>query len=148
MQGLAVLDHIEKLLTRLATDKIEQFVGKAAEGQLDLMADLNRAQLMEGVNNEDQIITPAYKPSTIKAKKKRGQPYNKVTLFWDGNFHRALKARRKGGTFELFDTDKKDADLREKYGDEIEGLTPESMQKVSQAMAPSILEQSRSYLLS
>lgn len=37
------------------------------------------------------IIRPFYKPSTIKAKLRKHQPYDRVTLKDKGNFYRRMK---------------------------------------------------------
>jgi hypothetical protein len=139
----SLLDRLEKV----ALDRIEVFVDKAATAQAGLMADLNREQLNDGIKSDGTPITPAYKPRTIEIKKRKGQPYNKVTLLDKGPFQAGIKASKKMGVFELESTDSKEEDLKEKYSEEIEGLTEENLAKVSKAMLPSLIRQTKNYLV-
>lgn len=144
--GAEKLDRLIRQMEAISSDeKLEPIVGRALDEQTDLMATLNREQLLDGERADGSTITPAYKPRTIAAKRRRGQPTNKVTLLWDGDFHHSIKASRKGGVYELDATDKKAPDLREKYGEDIEGLTDEHVAEVSHAAAPQIEVELRKY---
>lgn len=60
-----------------------------------------------------------YMPRTIKNKKKKNQPYDRVTLKDSGAFYRSMYVEVDEDGFSIEASDKKTAKLKEKYGDEI-----------------------------
>lgn len=48
-------------------------------------------QLFQGTNSKGIDIKPAYANSTIKIKRKKGLPTDRVTLFDSGDFYRSLQ---------------------------------------------------------
>lgn len=51
---------------------------------------MNAEQMYMGIKSDGEEIKPAYAESTIKAKKKKGQPYDRVTLRDTGLFHQKI----------------------------------------------------------
>src|SRR5688572_28563253 len=52
--------------------------------------DLNSAQMRAGKESTGDDIWPPYKPLTIEIKKVKGQPWEHVTLYDEGDFQRAM----------------------------------------------------------
>lgn len=138
MTGLDVLDAVEDLLVKIA-DAMPAVVADLAEEHADLMADMNREQLKEGIRSDGSKISPPYTPFTIRMKQKKGQPTTKVTLFDEGNFHAALKGKKQADGILLESDDWKREQLKEKYGNKIEGLTDENLEKLRIMLYPRIL---------
>ncbi len=71
-----------------------------------------------------------YKPSTIKAKKRKGQPTTRVTLRDTRAFHNAMYVVFDEEGFYITSSDTKTAALKAKYGDDIFRLTDENFNRV------------------
>lgn len=102
---------------------------EAAEGFNEVHKDferLNAEQMYMGKRSDGQEITPAYAPSTIERKKRKGQPFDRVTLRDTGLFHSKIIAYADN---EKIYTDS-DVDytehLVEKYTEKIFGLDRDS----------------------
>lgn len=110
----------------------------------DYILDLNRAQLNdEGVNAQGEEIADyaPYSPYTVARKKKKGQPYDRVTLRDTGKFQAGFTLVVTPKTFRITSTDSKTGALTEKYGPYIFGLTPESKdQLIQQILLPALYE--------
>lgn len=71
-----------------------------------------------------------YKPSTIKAKKRKGQPTTRVTLRDTRAFHNAMYVVFDEEGFYITSSDTKTEALRAKYGGDIFRLTRENFNRV------------------
>lgn len=92
--------------------------------------DLNQEQMYAGKNNDGSPIEPEYAESTKKYKKRRGDPQDRVTLLDKGKFYDDMKNVFSSTGVTLTSTDPKTKRLTKKYGEEIFGLTPDSLDKV------------------
>jgi len=95
-------------------------------------ADLNIEQMMEGRNSVGQRIEPEYSELTVIIKKKKGQPYDRVTLHDEGDFQRGIFMEADKFPITLTSKDHKTAELVEKYGKEIFGLDTLHLQQFNQ----------------
>lgn len=101
---------------------------------VDIIADtgpeivkLNQGQLSLGLRADGYAIEPSYSPFTIAEKKRKGQPYDKVTLKDTGAFWQSIFLG--DVSIEKFDVDASDAKtdtLIKKYGGQILGLSADS----------------------
>jgi hypothetical protein len=145
--GAEKLDKVITRLEALAGSKMEDFVENAAEENFHLMESLNRAQLMEGIRSDGSKIEPPYAIKTTHIKRAKGQPYDRVTLYDEGDYQAAIKATDVNKkVIALESSDWKAEELIAKYGPNIEGLTDENIEIASEAMLPSLEEQTRKYL--
>lgn len=71
-----------------------------------------------------------YRPSTIKAKKRKGQPTTRVTLRDTRAFHQAMYVVFDAEGFYITSADSKTAALKAKYGDDIFRLTNENFNRI------------------
>lgn len=104
---------------------------------------LNVDQLFKGINNDGSKIKPPYRPSTIKRKKKKGQPFNRVTTRDEGDFHKSIFIsydNSEDGCFELSAEDFKSQYLVRKYGKKLYGLTEESINKLRSKINDQLIE--------
>jgi hypothetical protein len=67
-----------------------------------------------------------YQPKTIEIKQIKGQPYNRVTLRDEGDFHSSFYVDFSNQGFEIKASDEKTEHLVNKYGRQILGLTDEN----------------------
>lgn len=94
------------------------------------MADLNAAQLAQGLNSDNTAIEPPYKDVTVFEKQQKSGlagVTDHVTLYNEGDHYREMYAEVDGDdAFELGSKDAKSDKLQKKYGKKIYGLTDDS----------------------
>ena len=88
---------------------------------------LNQGQLFIGRRADGHQIEPEYADITVRLKKLKGQPYDRVTLrdtgaFWDEIIVRNITAN----SYTVDDTNEKSDRLIKKYGGQILGLSKAS----------------------
>lgn len=96
----------------------------------DIIIGMVQEQLYnQGINGRNKFIADyaPYAPRTIKNKKRKGQPYDRVTLRDTGKFYNSMKLRAVRAGFGINATDPKADDLIEKYGSAILRLTNENL---------------------
>jgi hypothetical protein len=103
---------------------------------------LNKMQLQEeGINSKgEEIMSYApYSKYTIEQKKKKGQPFDRVTLFDTGRFQAGFYLEVGPSSFRISSHNGKTCSLVEKYGPYIFGLTDENkMMLVEEKFYPQI----------
>lgn len=122
-------DKIENL--EAINDSMEDILRVEIEINESLIVQMNAEyQLFEqGVTRNGVSISSyePYKPRTIREKKRKGQPTNRVTLRDEGLFHASFKVITGPIGFEIAATDWKTEDLVAKYGEQILGLTDDNL---------------------
>jgi hypothetical protein len=121
---------------------IPQIVLDLVRENEQFVINLQQGQLGEGFDSKGQQIKPSYAQSTIARKKKKGQPFNRVTLKDKGDYYKSFDIiyNESGGTFVLKATNFVRQYLVKRYGEDIEGLTPESIELVSKEIQDRLLE--------
>lgn len=95
-----------------------------------------------------------YAPITEIFKRAEGLPFDRITLYQDGDFYRSWEFIQKADSFVLrANTIKKGEegeveDLQERWGSDIIGLTNESIQELANEVLPEVISYIRSTLLS
>ena len=103
--------YVEDEIIRLNTD--EQLLGKGIDS--------------EGVRLDS--IGGGYAESTIQQKIADSLPIDRVTLFQEGDFYESFSVDVFAGGFEIVaDTVKESQDLRDRWGENLLGLTAESIE--------------------
>ena len=116
-----------------------------------LIIDMNAEnQLYEqGVNNLGVNISDymPYTDATVEFKKMKGQPYNRVTLRDEGDFHSSFYIDARETEFELKASDWKTEKLTKKYGRQILGLTDENKSELTWSYVfPGILKKGKTLI--
>lgn len=96
----------------------------------DTIVDMIHKQLYnEGINGQGESIMgyAPYRPRTIHNKKRKGQPYDRVTLKDTGAFYRSMKLKRISGGFSIVASDPKTNKLLAKYKPTVLRLTNENL---------------------
>lgn len=109
-----------------------------------LMEELNtQNQMFQGVSGQGVPIVPAYRAYTVRIKRMKGQPSNRVTLRDTGDFHRSVRAVFKDDEITMTATDPKTSDLEDKYGPDILGLNDASLSTVKDKLKPLLINSLR-----
>lgn len=107
---------------------------------------------LEGVDSKGVPllnIGGEYAPITKDLKRFEGLPFDRVTLYQDGDFYKSWEFIQKADSFVLRANTLKDGeDLQERWGSDIIGLTNESIQELAKEVLPEIIDYILSKLLS
>ena len=136
-----MLSVLENLKDKIENLPIKQFLGEAVEENEAFITDLNAEQMYKGQRADGSEIEPEYKNLTRQIKQMKGQPFDRVTLRDTGSFQRKIEIETDRDGFDIFSTDHKEKDLKEKYGNEIFGLTKESKQELKDERLKESLQQ-------
>lgn len=122
------MDKITDLISKLEDyrDNINSYLESATIEAEDTIIEMNIGQLYDsGENRDGRRITPEYAPETVKIKKQKGQPTNRVTLRDTFDWQSSFFVQYYPDGFEIKASDWKTERLTQKYGDEILGLQDE-----------------------
>lgn len=85
-----------------------------------------------------------YSDVTIEIKQAKGDPYDRVTLRDEGDFHRSFYLQIDNDKFTFDAEDWKTRELLKEYGDEIMGLTQHNIEELEKGIIlPLLMEQAR-----
>jgi hypothetical protein len=134
--------QIQKSRLENMQSKVVRALGEAVKVTTHLVEDLNAGQLNEGIDADNQSITPPYAELTEEIKKLKGQPTDKVTLKDTGTFHRSFYTAFESDGFTVDSKDELKNKLVKKYG-AILGLTDKSKQQYIDEMKETLLNKFR-----
>ena len=120
---------LQDLKAKVQNIPIEAMFQKVTQENVAVIEDKNIAQMEAGLDAHGLEIEPPYTEFTVGIKKALGQPFDRVTLKNQGDFHKGTKAEVSISGFEMTNTDSKWGKLSEKYGDVI-GLNDTSKQEL------------------
>lgn len=104
-------------------------------------------QLFRGINADGQEVAPPYRPSTVIRKMRKSQPYDRVTLRDEGDFHASFFIRYDVDQFTLDATDQKKQWLDRKYSPKIYGLTDANIGRLTGMVEARFIDEARKALL-
>lgn len=111
-----IMSTIHNLLRKWEALNIEQVYDDAIQDTATEALELQQEQMYAGKLKDGSEITPAYVPYTITKKREKGQPYDRVTLFDEGNFYRGQNVKAiGGGAAYIGSSDEKTAKIEWKY---------------------------------
>ena len=93
---------------------------------------VNKQLFEKGQDSKGSIIRPAYSPITIKLKRKKGQPTDRVTWKDTGHLHKSIKVIPKGDEVEITTDVSYAKYLFKKYGDDVLGIQEELLKEFVQ----------------
>lgn len=101
-------------------------------------------QLFEGLDSkgtELESIGGGYAASTIAIKQRKGLPFDRVTLFDEGDFYDSFRVQSGDKEFTITaNSIKSGFDLQTRWGFELLGLTSERIEEVVEFIAPKVAE--------
>lgn len=101
---------------------------------------LNIDQLYEGGIDSKGKSLGEYSPFTISVKKKKGQRTDHVTLRDTGEFYEAFFAETESWPVNIDSKDSKTEELKDRYGADIFGLTPQSTDELNDQIEQELIE--------
>jgi hypothetical protein len=101
-------------------------------------------QLFRGIDSQGQFLDDiggGYTTRTIQIKQRKGQPTDRVTLKDTGEFYKSFSVDVFRDEF-VIDAYyiKEGTDLRDRWGDDLAGLTPLSVEKLKGFILPKVRE--------
>jgi len=138
--------NIVKRTQQLNIDLVMRSLFDNEEGLKELIVQLNTQDQLfdQGINSEGvtlESIGGGYAPVTIGIKRTGGLPFNRITLFDTGEFYNSFEVRYESGGIVIdADTIKDGQDLTTRWGEDILGLTDESVTKLVFFLTPLIVE--------
>ena len=148
------MDALDKLTAKfkLAQAKQGQIINDSVRGEEGFILDMNRNEQLyaKGVTYQNKRIVPKYAPSTIRRKKKKGQPYDHVTLFDKGTWYKNFRIFYGSDNIEitaLATILRRDFSLtswlRKRYSPQIFGLTKSNMNRMRKRVLPKIIQRNK-----
>lgn len=140
------LKHIAQKAKKLNENKLLKEALSNSSIQADILELNTEEQLFDKGIDSAGISLGEYAPATIfgtvnfKGKIEKGQPIDRVTLKDTGDFYKSFKFKNGANSFTIKANDEKDGAvlLTKQYGDEILGLTNESMETLIRWLKPTI----------
>ena len=135
-------------------NKIEKFEKSTDQIIIDILKTdpvkikaLNTNQMSKGTRADGQQILPPYTAYTKRLKRAKGQPISKVTLRDTGDFYGSVSVEFRSNEFELIADDPKTQKLQRKYGQQILGLTNNSLKILIDDTKPKLIDEAKKILL-
>jgi len=130
---LGAINELKKRLVDWKASFTDITVDVAKKYEAEIEDLVTEDQLLQGKDNKGKPIRPKYSPFTVRIKRLKGQPFDRVTLKDEGDYHRSIDVRFGTGSsqhvFVFFATDEKSEMLERKYGKDLLGLNPESLEE-------------------
>lgn len=125
-----VKDYID--IVKQVRDNIPNETEKIVNTNEKFIINLNTKDQLysKGENAKGKKLMPEYAPFTVQIKQLIGQPYDRVTLFYSGNFYKefVVSFNKANMTVSLWSEDDKTIPLMTKYGIDIFGLNKDNQQ--------------------
>lgn len=119
------------LYNRLKDVDLEFEAAEAFNDAADAYKKLNAEQMYTGKKSDGQDITPNYAASTIRAKKRKGQPYDRVTLRDTGVFQQKIIVYADNENIYIDSDVEYSKHLAQKYTEKIFGLEKSNRKEFS-----------------
>lgn len=113
------MSTIKGLLKRIEAVDTETICVESVRDSADRMADLNAEQINTGLKADGSQM-PDY---SLRSVVQYGKPYGPIRLRDTGQWQQGLYVKVQGSDVTFGSTDSKDQMLRDRYGDNIEGLS-------------------------
>lgn len=134
---------VENFLQAALKVDVSEEIEQAMFDTTQQYTDLQRSQMFAGIDSDGNKIHRVGKPddyiyaeATIKAKQKKGQPTDRVTLKDTSSFQSDIFADPRSDGFYIGSADQKSAMLQENYTNKIFGLADNSKQQYADAVKP------------
>ena len=132
-----IRDYIKKLNSVTVEEQESALLGILHTHEAYIV-DLNLSQMKDGIDSTGTAIAPPYSPFTIMMKKVIGQPYDRVTLFNEGDFYRGGFLDITNFPAKIDSKDEKSTELKYKYGEDIFGETESNQSLVNKEIKPDV----------
>lgn len=130
-------------------EHVNQLVRETFDEHKSLIIHYNADEQMYklGQDSKGSIIRPAYRPATVRIKRAKGQPTDRVTLKDTGRFHKTLIVTPKEDYVEISSDVEYAKYLFKRYGDDVLGIQEELLKEfVTRYVVPKIQEDAKKRL--
>jgi len=141
------IPKLDNLIDRLETIPVNAFIARSLDENKEIVEDLIGLQHEAGIDGTGKRIKPEYTQTTIRIKKGKGQPTDRVTLKDEGDFRKGITQRVRKNRADIFGRDPKTEALKDKYGPEILDHTEESKKEIQQQILPDLQLLTKKYVL-
>lgn len=120
---------------------VNEAVREALNQHPDQIESLLKDQLQEGISSTGKKIAPKYTEFTQQKKAEKGQPYDRVTLYDEGDLYRSIFLATMPQAFDLDVFDWKAQKLKDKYeprSGKLFALTKAHIAEVAQIIKPTL----------
>lgn len=122
---MAELKDYIKHIKQFTVKRQERDILNIVRGHTDQLEDYNTNKLFEGKDANDEFLSPPYASKFYAEFKLHLNPAGVVDLKLTGRYHSSIYADTRKFPVEMKSRDKKSGELKEKYGEDIEGITEE-----------------------
>jgi hypothetical protein len=131
------LDQLQKRLSKFDFEKeLLRIVQENDNVAIDLNTD---SQLFDkGIDSRGNLLPGPYAPFTIDIKGLKGQPTDRITLRDTGDFHDSFFMDAGSFPIKIDASDSKTSELKSDWGEDIFGLTDESLEEFRKHILPEI----------
>lgn len=143
---IKVIDNLINELKAFQESADTVVIGIVREKQGFILG-LNRDQLFSGKDANGDEILPPYAESTVKRKRRKGSPYDRVTLKDEGEYHQSLEIDFGPDSFLIGSNDSKAIYLERRYGKSVYGLNAQSISELSDEVKPGLIDNLRKRIL-
>lgn len=134
---------------KLKALNIQSEAQRSIDQTLPEFLDLNVEQLNEGKRSDGTDILPSYTDFTVKIKKEKGQPFDRVTLKDTGQFQSMITGKVAGNKVIIDSSDPKTSALEKKYATskgKLFGLSQEKKKTYIKDLRPAFIRNVKSKL--
>lgn len=130
----------QALFFSFSKDDIKLFVVELNTG-----FNTNFGQLWQGIDSEGRKLSDIggdYAPITEEIKRFKGLPFDRVTLFDEGDFYRSftVKPGKDSIVIQADSVSKYDEDLTKRWGKDIIGLTDDSISRLNKELITYVIQ--------
>ncbi len=129
----------------LEVNRVMQDIFKSDDLLTAIIVDLNTEdQLFRGTDATGKTLSSiggAYSFRTVEEKRRKGQPFDRVTLKDTGDFYKSFNVDIQPKFIQIVaDFFKENQDLRERWGDNLAGLDDKSREELREELIPRLTE--------
>lgn len=139
----ALIARVERLKTAMGDGTL--IGGVIQDHEKDIVGFNTDSQLYDrGILATGAPVLPHYRPRTIRDKRRKGQPYDRVTLRDTGRFHSRFKVELSEDSFTIDSDEPNQAKydyLVKKYSNNIFGLTDENKSAVGEWVKDALMKE-------
>ena len=138
------MQRLRRLAEKVASLNQDQIIEQAVDAEiLDEVVRLNTdEQLFQGFDATGRPLSSIggdYSQVTVQIKQLKGQPTDRVTLLDEGDFYNSFQAEKEPDGIQVnADYRKPGTDLRDRWGENLAGLTLESRSELHESLIPKV----------
>lgn len=115
---------IDDMIQRLEKVDVMELTRESITETEKAFVQLQTEQMYAGKLNDGSPIDPPYAASTVRYKKRKKQPYDRVTTRDSNEYHSTMQAKAEGDDIKVGSDVEYEQYLDKKYSKKLYGLTP------------------------